>query len=207
LGCACRVGHLFATLGLYDLVVPDETAFDVKIDKVIAHPHYDDLDNDLGLFRLEREVEFSKYIQPVCLIGEPRIDLLTYSKERRCYVVGYGMTEGMKFATKLQKLSIQAREPSECNETSTNPLLLKKNTVCIGPNNERDVGSSCMGDSGGPNLCYEPETDRWHLFAVVSYGPSECDRELGDKWLSAAVDLTKYNDWIVSTALVHENEK
>lgn len=58
-----------------------------------------------------------------------------------------------------------------------------------------------QGDSGGPNLCYDPKRDAWILFGTVSYGPSDCDRESGDKWLTVSVDLSNYRRWILTNIL------
>lgn len=59
-----------------------------------------------------------------------------------------------------------------------------------------------QGDSGGPNVCYDAPSNRWHLFGLVSYGPTICDRpDESDKWLTVSVDLTNYRSWIQATIL------
>lgn len=163
------------------------------------HPEYYDMNNDLALFRLARQVEFNTYVQPVCLVGRETKNLISYAEKRRCYAIGYGLTEGMNFAVKLQKLRINTRSPDECNSDQLNDLELRRGTVCVGPSNDKKMGSSCKGDSGGPNLCYDAGSNSWQLFGTVSYGPSDCDREAGDRWLSVAVDITSYRTWILST--------
>lgn len=61
-----------------------------------------------------------------------------------------------------------------------------------------------QGDSGGPDLCYDPAGGQWVLFGTVSYGPAECDREAGDHWLTVSVDLSNYRTWILATILANK---
>jgi secreted trypsin-like serine protease len=166
----------------------------VRVEKVVVHPNYGNLNNDLALFKLREDVKFNRYTQPICLIGESVKNLVSYSRNRKCYVIGYGFLEHTKYTTKLQKLRIKPRIPSDCNH-----IGLTRGAVCIGPDNEEHVGSTCQGDSGGPNFCYEEETNTWRQFGVVSYGPKGCDRPAGDKWTTGSVDLTSYRSWILNT--------
>lgn len=130
-----------ATLGLYDLVEPEKRSFTVDIDRMVAHPNYKDLTNDLALFRLAKPVEFNDLVQPACLVRATR-NVLDYTRGKRCYNVGYGLTEGMNEAIRLQKLRIEPRKPSECNSDKLGSVQLKRGTVCIGPVNGK-IGGSC----------------------------------------------------------------
>ena len=52
------------------------------------HPDYDGLlMNDVGLLFLEREVEFSPFVQTICLPGGDEPDI-----GETCYVTGFGVT-------------------------------------------------------------------------------------------------------------------
>ena len=55
---------------VYDKVCSDPP-IDVKIAEIIPHPQYNTNDknqfNDIALLRLERDVQYSEYIKPICL--------------------------------------------------------------------------------------------------------------------------------------------
>lgn len=194
-----HVSNFKATFGLYDMVAPDRGSFSARLDQIIVHPDYHDLNNDVALFRLASPINFSEMVQPACLIRATR-NALQYTSTKRCYAVGYGLTAGMVAAVKLQKLRIKPKPPSECNSDRLGAVRLRRNTICIGvPDGQ--TGATCKGDSGGPHLCYNAKLDHWELFGTTSYGPAVCDREAGDKWLTVSVDVSNYRTWILSTIL------
>lgn len=186
-----------ATLGLYDLVVPDSGSFEMPIDRVIVHPNYTDLANDLSLMRLVRSVEFDDVIQPICL-EDPVEDMINRTRSLDCFNVGYGLIEDMMSAVKLQKISVRVVPISECKTDLKEYWESEPNSLCIGPLEGR-IGGSCFGDSGGPDQCYDPQLNRWFLIGTVSFGPPICDRDDGSKWLTASVDVSSYRSWIVAT--------
>lgn len=169
----------------------------MPIDKVIRHPAYQELTNDLSLMRLARSIEFSEFIQPICLL-EPTRDILAYTKSLTCMNIGYGLIENMMQAVRLQKIIIRPLAAEHCNSEKLDDVQLRTGTVCIGPP-EGKIGGSCHGDSGGPDVCYDPIQDQWVLIGTVSYGPNDCDREKGSHWLTVSVDLSNYRTWIIET--------
>lgn len=65
-------------LGQYDLVSRYEPGSERReVTKIIKHPNWKNLntkyDYDLGILVLDREVQFSKYIQPICLTRDPAV--------------------------------------------------------------------------------------------------------------------------------------
>lgn len=173
----------------------------MRIDKIIVHPDYNDLTNDITLMKMSEPVKFNDFIQPACLIHATR-NVLEFTKSKYSFTVGYGLIEGMASAARLQKLQIQSKQPSECNSDKLGSVQLRRGTMCIGPMKGKK-GGSCKGDSGGPDLVYDPAENRWYVFATVSYGPSDCDREDDESWLTVSVDLSNYRTWILQTVLQH----
>lgn len=59
-----------------------------NIDKIVVHPKYDRsyVYNDVALFRLETEVQFTAYIRPTCLNSDPSLNFKTAS------AIGWGRT-------------------------------------------------------------------------------------------------------------------
>lgn len=183
-------------MGLYDLVTPDATATKVKFDKLVVHPKYNNLNNDVSLFRIKETLKFDDFVQPACLVNKTE-NVVEHTGKFNCMAVGYGLIDSMAYAIKLQKLEIKPRKPEECNNDQMNNVKLRQNTICIGPMDDK-IGGSCQGDSGGPNLCYDHQANRWFIFGTVSYGPAVCDRDSDDKWLTVSVDLSRYREWILS---------
>lgn len=178
--------------------MPDRESYQLAIDKVVLHPNYKDLYDDLSLMRLARRVEFNEHVQPVCL--DPRRSSASHIRRMRCVNVGYGLLEEMMQAVKLQKIEVTVLEPRDCMSESAELKQVRPRTLCIGPP-EGKIGGSCFGDSGGPNHCYDAEVNRWFLVGTVSYGPAICDREEGAKWLTVSVNVSSYDTWISSTML------
>lgn len=53
----------------------DARPMDYQIDQRIVHPDYrkPSLYNDIALFHLDQDVEFSAYVRPICLNAEPKL--------------------------------------------------------------------------------------------------------------------------------------
>lgn len=195
-----------ASLGRYDLFSFENTSQRIAIDRVILHPQYHDLVNDLSLMRLSRPVTFGHWVQPVCLL-DPTRDLLSYTKGLVCLTVGYGRMANMMDAYRLQKIIIRFVEAHQCNRQAWDAgVHLKRGTVCVSPPDGR-IGATCHGDSGGPDLCYDAARDQWLLVGTVSYGPAECDRDPGAHWLTVSTDLSAFRSWIVNTIKQQEEAK
>lgn len=139
--CCSDMSMYTATLGLYNLITPEADALSLPIDKVVLHPEYNDLNNDISLMRLAREVKFNNVIQPVCLIGQTR-NVVARTERLQCFNVGYGLVEGMNRPVSLQKIQIRAMNPGECNSDKLNDIHLRTGSVCIGPPPGK-LGSAC----------------------------------------------------------------
>jgi len=51
----------------------DARPMDYQIDQIVVHPDYriPSLYNDIALFHLDRDVEFSSHVRPICLNADP----------------------------------------------------------------------------------------------------------------------------------------
>ena len=108
---------------------------------MVLHPNYQNLENDLLMLRLEKPIKISDTIQPACLV-QPTRNIQAFTRRRKCYNVGYGLTDGMADAIKLQKVAIVTKQPSDCNSDKLGSVQLKRGTVCIGPPDGK-IGGSC----------------------------------------------------------------
>jgi len=85
-----RASHLKVVLGDFDRTVFEGYAqITVDVEEVIIHPGYVGMRNfwrnDIALLKFDRDVEYTKYIRPVCLPWHScEEDIAT------CYVTGWG---------------------------------------------------------------------------------------------------------------------
>ncbi|ODN01091.1 Enteropeptidase [Orchesella cincta] len=163
----------------------------IRITHIFLHPEYKDVGfiNDVSLLRLEKEVNFTDYVRPVCLPGkESKI-----RDGRMCTVVGWGQLfeVGRVFPDTLQEVQLPLISTGECRKrTLFLPLYkLTEQMFCAGF--DRGGRDACLGDSGGPLMC--PESDgRWSLYGVTSngYGCARANRP------GVYTKVTSYLDWI-----------
>lgn len=166
-------------LGEHDLNSNTEANHvDINVIKNVRHPKYDKRDghSDIALLYLEREVQFSVAITPVCIPFSAALRNKSYVGFNP-FVVGWGKTqEGGKSAEVLQELQIPVLRNDQCSSryASKNRLISTKQfdaaVLCAGVlTGGKD---SCQGDSGGPLTIAERVNGRFYhyLIGIVSYG-------------------------------------
>ncbi|XP_063985537.1 CLIP domain-containing serine protease HP8-like [Diachasmimorpha longicaudata] len=164
----------------------------VGIEEAIAHENYQPLDtnqiNDIALLRLTREVQFTDYVQPICL---PKTNKLP----PRFWVAGWGKTEFRSSSPIKLKLAVPFVNQSICeNKYGMYNVRLGSSQVCAGGEIGKD---SCRGDSGGPLMSVETAADgtqKWAAAGVVSFGPSPCGMQ---GWPGVYTRVAAFTDWIV----------
>ncbi|XP_072946552.1 CLIP domain-containing serine protease B4-like isoform X2 [Epargyreus clarus] len=149
----------------------------VPVQDIISHPDYNVThryrsSHDIALIRLDRIVNYTDFIRPICL---PSVDFTkTLPVNDTFYVAGWGSNSinsstEVKFYTDLQYVPQQ-----ECKEVYANiKIEIKDGRFCAGGVNRKDV---CAGDSGGP-LMKKSIYGFMELVGIVSYGPSRCGEE------------------------------
>ncbi|KAH8248661.1 hypothetical protein KR032_001975, partial [Drosophila birchii] len=122
--------------------------------------------NDIGVLRLNRDVQFNANIRPVCILTDnsklPLVSSYT--------VTGWGRTANSRISAVLQMLQLQDIDPINCLEHMGLPL--GPGQICAA----HRTGDTCLGDSGGP-LVHSVNIDgtlRYVQYGLVSYGVSEC---------------------------------
>lgn len=159
------------TVGDYDKQRPDPGEQQVKVQKVVLHPHFHlfTYDSDIALLYLSQPVLFSAVAVPVCL---PDLHLSHYllKENLRGVVSGWGTTQYLGRSSRfLRKVSLPVVSHQTCRKSTEQ--IITDNMFCAGfPDASRD---SCSGDSGGPFVVNYRGT--WFLGGVVSWG-EECAR-------------------------------
>jgi len=155
-------------LGAHNLSIPHERGkFVVGVQDIQTHSDWNtkskSFDADIAMLTLTDDINFSRYIQPICLIEPDSI----VAKISKGYTVGYGKSEdktkNIENVLKVVETPIQGSN-EECFYTSD--VLLKissKRTFCGG---SRDGTGICLGDSG--NGLFVERQNVFYLRGIVS---------------------------------------
>lgn len=199
-------------LGLRDRKI-DEFSYVQKFtatadeEHIIYHNSFNDLnkeyyyDGDIGVIKLDRPANLSKYVHPICLPTTRQDKQLPYSEEnRKAIVTGWGKTEHQNFTDILHKVRVGIQNHDTCKERYTatftsKSLGISDNMLCAGFDNK--INDACKGDSGGPLVIRNENTNKWYLSGIVSYGDERHSTSCGKpKIYGAYTDVGKYTDWI-----------
>uniref|UniRef100_A0A4X2KA75 Enteropeptidase n=1 Tax=Vombatus ursinus TaxID=29139 RepID=A0A4X2KA75_VOMUR len=134
------------------------------IDQIIINPHYNKQtkDSDIALMHLESKVNYTDYIQPICLPEASQV----FPQGMNCFIAGWGR---IKYQGSTATILQEAQIPLISNEKCQQQMLeytITENMICGGY--EEGGIDSCQGDSGGPLMCQE--NNRWFLAGVTSFG-------------------------------------
>ncbi|KAI3385615.1 hypothetical protein SNEBB_000401 [Seison nebaliae] len=148
--------------------------------------------HDIVLLRTRKEIEYSKFIQPICL---PSSHLTDEEKRRKeFYAVGFGRflpnhpIFGKSVARYLRHTGILLNSFTSCAKKYK---LLYPYVLCSIKSEDIFVHGTCHGDSGG-SLSSKKNGD-WTLYGITSGGNGICN---GDGYY---VDVSLYFQWIVRT--------
>ncbi|XP_078131867.1 serine protease 27-like [Sander vitreus] len=152
-------------LGLQSLPGPNLNAVSRHVSMIIRHPSYGSVtkvntdDNDICLLKLSAPVNFTDYIQPICLASGNS----TFNTGVESWVTGFGITDNGTLADNLQEVMVPIVGNNQCRCTYGD---LTGNMMCAGvPAGGKD---SCQGDSGGPLVIKKGST--WIQSGIVSFG-------------------------------------
>ncbi|XP_015199639.1 transmembrane protease serine 12-like [Lepisosteus oculatus] len=122
-------------------------------------------DNDVALLKLCSPVNFTDYVQPVCLLrGASEEAGLT-----PCFISGWGTTSwGGERADTLQEAEVNLIPRETCNQPDWYNQSLTENMQCAG--HETGGIDACQADSGGPLQCFNSTLQRFYLFGITSFG-------------------------------------
>lgn len=159
-------------LGKHRLSSADENTLELKVARATLHKNYKQLTlaNDIGLLKLNRNVDFSKYIQPICLWDESPNDMVS---RQTGYVVGWGFTETQDEPVEvLREAQMPIIETAQCLEVSRDSFgqFLSSTNYCAGYKNGTSV---CSGDSGSG--MYINLNGLWKIRGIVSLGAKPKD--------------------------------
>uniref|UniRef100_A0A8D8AFH1 Serine protease easter n=1 Tax=Culex pipiens TaxID=7175 RepID=A0A8D8AFH1_CULPI len=166
---------------------------EVGIEKVILHEKYDALEkgkyNDIALIRLDRDVGFSTYINPICLPLEDSVRQMNHTG-MKVTAAGWGITESDRASEVKLKVTLDVVDLQTCRKTNIKYNKLDNTQPCAGGQEGEDT---CRGDSGGPLM--RQIQGNYHLIGVVSIGPIKCGTE---NVPGVYTNVATFIDWIQS---------
>ncbi|MED6270261.1 hypothetical protein CHARACLAT_008456 [Characodon lateralis] len=176
-------------LGVHKLSNPNPNEVTRGIEQSICYPEYNPstYENDMCLLKLSAPVNFTDYIQPVCLAsGES-----TFHEGTTSWVTGFGDLGNGMTPDILQEVEVPIIGNKKCSCYNQEISTITENMICAG----LDEGGkdSCQGDSGGPLVIYNGFA--WVQGGVVSFG----DRCALPKKPGVYARVSQYEKWISDT--------
>ncbi|XP_034001432.1 transmembrane protease serine 3-like isoform X2 [Trematomus bernacchii] len=174
-------------LGLESMSGPNLNNVSKAIDKIIVHPMYNffDNDNDMALLKLSSPVNFTDYIQPVCLASANS----TFYTGVSSWVVGFGAnSSGGPYADTLQEVRVSVVGNNECKCSKQYSPYITDTTICAV---FRSGGNdSCQKGSYGAMMIKKGSV--WVEIGIVSYGRRCATPNVPEVYTR----VSQYVDWI-----------
>lgn len=173
---------------------PPSERFDIE--QIIPHPEYRKhyIGYDIGLIKLNQNVEFKKHIQAICL----PITSFSLTVHERYLIAGWGTTETGATSRVLKKATVPYQERTVC-EGIYRRQRFTKHHLCVGGESAVD---SCKGDSGGPlftSTTFLPSQPRFVQYGIVSFGGVSCSSL--EKFPAIYTNITDFMPWITNNIL------
>ncbi|XP_063285650.1 serine protease 27-like [Pelobates fuscus] len=186
-------------LGAYQLTnLQDPNVVSRGLKQIIIHPNfkYEGSSGDIALVELERPVQYTNYILPVCL-PSPSVNL---PEGTSCWATGWGDSNygvSLEDPQTLQEVELALIYRQTCESMYQSSLgyspvfhLIEDDMICAGyKEGQKDA---CQGDSGGPLVCNV--NNIWLQVGVINWGVS-CAMP-NSPGVNARVKM--YIDWIKS---------
>ncbi|KAK4885130.1 hypothetical protein RN001_001401 [Aquatica leii] len=167
-------------LGEYNLEVGEDcdgtfctNSTDFSIANIVVHDGFNktSLENDIAIVKLKQFVEFTEFIQPICL---PIIDIgidYTLTINKKLTVSGWGKTDSANIggSSRLLYTTVVVWDTRKCNASvppKTRPI--RDSQLCANGVRKQDA---CKGDSGGPliNSTIVNGDFKYYQVGVVSF--------------------------------------
>nr|QHB21596.1 venom S1 protease with CUB domain 5 [Platymeris rhadamanthus] len=173
-------------VGEHDYMKDSKVVDVYNIIKIIQHEAYDSSTslNDIALVVLDREIKFNQFIGMACLPTK-RLNL----DHQYVKMLGWGRTAFTeKTSTVLRQVYLRIVPMKDCLDIWS--LFIPKNNpkhLCTFAKQK----TTCKGDSGGPAMWLDPETNRYTLVGLTSFGLN-CSPNIP----SVKTEVAAFLDWI-----------
>nr|AQM58439.1 venom s1 protease with cub domain 7 [Pristhesancus plagipennis] len=147
-----------------------------KAEKIFVRPEFiKQYTHDFAMVVVDSDIEFSQTVGPICLSPKRIAEI-----NQKITILGWGKTQTGNPSPVLMKAKTAVIDPRKCNDI--NPW-----EVCT----RAKPSATCTGDSGGPLSWLDPETNRYTLMSLVSYGDPDCVSSP-----SVSTDIAFFYNWV-----------
>ncbi|EAT48924.1 AAEL000059-PA [Aedes aegypti] len=170
----------------------------VGIERIIVHENYNprhkEHTDDIALIRLDREIQFSEDVAPICLPVEESVRNRNITGTWDAKSVGWGVSESAIASRQKLKSHLAILDPKSCRKLDK--ATLRDTQFCTEMQSDRET---CTADDGGSLVI------RGHLnglfghnflYGVASFGKDNLCGAKGEP--AVFTDVTKYIEWIES---------
>jgi len=160
----------------------------IRVDQIIRHPAFQlaTLHADIALLHLSQP----STITPLVLSLAPAA---TAQSAATATLIGWGVTAAGSGADRLQEAQVPLVVQDACRRYySSYGVTILATMLCAG-----DITGNidaCVGDSGGPLLVWQAESERWQQIGIVSWGAA-CGTPGA---YGVYTNLSSFVDWVES---------
>ncbi|XP_054154044.1 trypsin-1-like, partial [Oppia nitens] len=214
-GIQMNNSDIVVRLGQYDLRVK---GYDCKVNKIVIYPDYNNKTyaNDLAVLHLNKNVDFQAQIEPIPMSmpgDRHEFEISKLDNNEIAYIAGWGKTSPTgEFADELMDAELHIVDDWYCRHVFGKKYVDNNNDnrgtdriVCASApvaslemDEKRDA---CKGDSGGPLIQYDLNSEQYYLTGVVSFG-KRC-ATYGTP--SVYTNVSYFAKWITSVVDNHNN--
>ena len=153
---------------------PHEQTYMTNVSRAIITKAFNPVthNDDFALLPLNKNVTLNRFVRPICLHQHP----IYYQNSsnlyvgRRAIVIGWGryVSSHLALSAVLRETTVTIQNKSHCDQLYLYGNLTDSMLCARG--NQSDA---CKGDSGGPMMCQNSNTNRFFLCGIVSFGFSK----------------------------------
>lgn len=163
---------------MYDLNKTDSSIQEFNITKMYIHSGFNirRFYSDIALLKLDRPVEFTKYVRPACLYGSFKFPLGLEVSAVGWEAIDVSLRNR---SSTMKKVYLDLFSREECSTVFDERWrlpsgILDKLMVCAG---RRKVAKNiCAGDTGGP-LQFLNEDNIYKIVGISSFGITDCEAQ------------------------------
>nr|AQM58414.1 venom s1 protease 40 [Pristhesancus plagipennis] len=167
-----------------------DSSISIKVKEIIRHDYdKETAHNDIAILALEKKIQTNQFIGPICLPSkDPKID------HQYVTAMGWGNLAKGEYDSKDPRIQKETKlrvvDIYSCTIDWNFKWAIKTAKVMCTWSNHTDI---CLGDSGGPVVWLDPETNRYTLVGM----PALCD---GCKLTKPSIHTSVFHfyDWIQS---------
>ncbi|XP_011309612.1 serine protease snake [Fopius arisanus] len=168
----------------------------IRIKSIIQHPWYrrSQIYNDIALLKLSNPFKWSTTVKPICLHSKS-ISEADINANVSIFVAGWGDTDfnGERSDKLMRTPSLNLVPLTKCSESYPRsrriPRGLNDTVICAVDGDQTRRADSCHGDSGGPLLMLDTQSDT--IIGITSFGQT-----CGSTAPAGYTSVFKYLDWI-----------